>query len=182
MAGSEKRFKTMDEYIKTFPKDVQVVLERVRQTIREAAPEAVETVSYQMPTFKLNGRHLVYFAAWKNHIGFYAMPSGTKAFKKELSRYKAAKGSVQFPIDEPIPYDLVAKIVAFQMKENLEAARTKSQRTHEAGRVSQQTPRTPLRVTSLRARSFPSEARPRGTPGDRKSGARSGTGSPRCPR
>ena len=107
----------MDEYIKTFPKDVQSILEKMRQTIREAAPEAVETISYQMPTFKLNGKNLVHFAAWRNHIGFYPTSSGTEAFKKELSRYKAAKGSVQFPIEKPIPYDLVKKIVGFRMKE-----------------------------------------------------------------
>ena len=107
----------MDEYIKTFPKDVQSILEKMRQTIRKAAPEAVEAISYQMPTFKLNGKNLVHFAAWRNHIGFYPTPSGTEAFKKELSRYKAAKGSVQFPLGEPIPYDLVKKIVIFRMKE-----------------------------------------------------------------
>ena len=107
----------MDEYIKTFPKDVQSILEKMRQTIREAAPEAVETISYQMPTFKLNGKNLVHFAAWRNHIGFYPTSSGTEAFKKELSRYKTAKGSVRFPIGEPIPYDLVKKIVVFRMKE-----------------------------------------------------------------
>lgn len=121
MERSKKRFRTIDEYIRTFPKDVQAVLERVRQTIRAAAPGAVETISYQMPTFKLNDRNLVYFAAWKNHVGFYPMPSGPKEFERELSRYKQAKGSIQFPLDEPIPYDLVAKIVAFRRKENLEA-------------------------------------------------------------
>jgi uncharacterized protein YdhG (YjbR/CyaY superfamily) len=112
-----KRFKTMDEYIKTFPEDVQGILEKMRQTIRKAAPEATEAISYQMPTFKLNGKNLVHFAAWKNHIGFYPTPSGTEAFKKELSRYKGAKGSVQFPLEEPIPYDLVKKVVMFRMKE-----------------------------------------------------------------
>lgn len=112
-----KRFKTMDEYIKTFPEDVQGILEKMRQTIGKAAPEATEAISYQMPTFKLNGKNLVHFAAWKNHIGFYPTPSGTEAFKKELSRYKGAKGSVQFPLEEPIPYDLVKKVVMFRMKE-----------------------------------------------------------------
>lgn len=112
-----KRFKTMDEYIKTFPEDVQDILEKMRQTIRKATPEATEAISYQMPTFKLNGKNLVHFAAWKNHIGFYPTPSGTEAFKKELSRYKGAKGSVQFPLEEPIPYDLVKKVVMFRMKE-----------------------------------------------------------------
>lgn len=110
-------FKTMDEYIKTFPEDVQGILEKMRQTIQKAAPEASEAISYQMPTFKLNGKNLVHFAAWKNHIGFYPTPSGTKAFKKELSQYKRAKGSLQFPLEDPIPYDLVKKVVMFRMKE-----------------------------------------------------------------
>ena len=111
-----KQFATIDEYIKTFPKDVQSILEKMRGTIRKAAPEAEEAISYQMPTFKLNGKNLVHFAAWKNHIGFYPTPSGTETFKKELSRYKGGKGSIQFPIGEPIPFDLVKKIVIFRMK------------------------------------------------------------------
>ena len=115
----KRQFETMDEYIKTFPLDIQRILERVRQTIRKAAPGAVETISYQMPTFKLNGKNLVHFAAWKNHIGFYPQPSGTKAFQKELSPYKAAKGSIQFPLDKPVPYDLVEKIVIFLVNEDL---------------------------------------------------------------
>jgi uncharacterized protein YdhG (YjbR/CyaY superfamily) len=115
----KKKFQTVDEYIKTFPEDVQIILEKIRQTIRKAAPEAVEAISYGIPTFKLNGRYLVYFAAWKNHIGFYPMPSGAKAFKKELSVYKQGKGSIQFPLDRPIPYDLVYKIVSFRIKDNL---------------------------------------------------------------
>ncbi len=119
MTTSKKQFRTIDEYIKTFPKDVQVILEKMRQTIKEAAPEAVETISYQMPTFKLNGRYLVYFAAWKDHIGFYPLPSGIETFEKELSPYKQGKGSVQFSIDKPIPYDLVKKIVNYRVKENL---------------------------------------------------------------
>jgi len=117
---SDKRpFKTIDEYIRTFPKDVQTILEKMRKTIREAAPGAVETISYQMPTFKLNGKGLVYFAAFKNHIGFYPIPSGVEAFEKELSPYKQGKGSVQFPIDQPVPYDLVKRIVTFRVNENL---------------------------------------------------------------
>jgi len=120
---SKKQFKTIDEYIKTFPKDVQAILEKMRQTIRKAAPEAVETISYQMPTFKLNGRGLVYFAGFKNHVGFYPIPSGIAAFEKELSPYKQGKGSVQFPMDKPVPYDLVRKIVIFRMKQNLESKR-----------------------------------------------------------
>ena len=111
------QFETIDEYIKTFPKDVQQILENIRQTIRKAAPEAVEAISYQMPTFKLNG-NLVHFAAFKSHIGFYPTPSGTAQFEKQLSPYKGGKGSVRFPLDEPIPYDLVRKIVVFRVKEH----------------------------------------------------------------
>jgi len=107
----------MDAYIASFPTEVQGILEQIRQTIRKAAPGATEAISYQIPTFKMNGSNLVHFAAWKEHIGFYATPSGNAAFKKELARYKVAKGSIRFPLDEPIPYGLVAKIVKFRVKE-----------------------------------------------------------------
>ena len=110
----------MDEYIKTFPKDVQAILEKIRQTIHEAAPGAEEAISYQMPTFRLNGKNLVHFAAFQHHLGFYPIPSGIEAFKKELSPYKQGKGSVRFPLDEPIPYDLVKKIVEYRVGETLE--------------------------------------------------------------
>jgi len=123
MDGKEKQFKTIDEYIKAFPEDVQGILQKIRLTIRKAAPKAVESISYQMPTFKLNGKGLVYFAAFKNHIGFYPIPSGVKAFEKELSPYKQGKGSVQFPIDKPIPHELVRRIVRFRAKENQERKR-----------------------------------------------------------
>ena len=113
-----KQFQTIDEYIKAFPKDVQNILEKMRETIRKAAPEAVEAISYQMPTFKLNGKNLVFFAAFKNHMGFYPIPSGIEAFKEELSPYKQGKGSIQFPLDKPIPYELVEKIVKYRVKEN----------------------------------------------------------------
>jgi len=116
----KKRFMTMDEYIKTFPPDIQRILKKMRQTIQKAAPGAVEAISYQMPTFKLNGKNLVHFAAWKNHIGFYPQPSGTEAFQKELSPYNAAKGSVQFPLDQPIPFGLVERMVKFRVKESRE--------------------------------------------------------------
>lgn len=112
-----QNYKTIDEYIATFPKEVQVILKTIRQTIQKAAPEAEETISYQMPTFKLNGKYLVYFGAWKNHIGFYALPSGTQAFEKQLSMYKRAKGSIQFPLDEPMPLGLISDIVKFRVKE-----------------------------------------------------------------
>ena len=107
----------MDAYIASLPRDVQDILEKIRQVIRKTAPEAVEAISYQIPTFKLNGKNLVHFAAWKDHIGFYATPSGNAAFKKELAQYKVAKGSIQFPLDEPIPYDLVRNMVSFRVKE-----------------------------------------------------------------
>src|SRR2546430_15713218 len=124
MNATKKRFETIDEYIETFPKDVQSILEKMRQTIRRAAPEAEEAISYQIPGFKLNG-NLVWFAAFKNHIGFYPMKTGIQAFKKELSAYKGAKGSIQFPMEKPIPYDLVKKIVRFRRKENLEKKRVR---------------------------------------------------------
>ena len=111
-------YKTIDEYIKTFPADIQSILKKIRQTIQEAAPDAVEVISYQMPAFKLNGI-LVYFAAHKNHIGFYPTSSGIKAFKVELEPYKSSKGAVQFPLDKPIPLDLVKRIVVFRVKEKL---------------------------------------------------------------
>ena len=110
--------KTIDAYVAVFPKDVQKILENLRQVIRETAPEAEETIDYGIPTFKLNG-NLVHFAAFKNHIGFYPNPSGIEAFKKELSPYKQSKGTVQFPLDKPIPIDLVKKIVEFRVKENM---------------------------------------------------------------
>lgn len=115
----KEKFQTVDEYIKAFPEDVQVILDEIRQTIRKAAPEAVEAISYGIPTFKLKGKDLVYFAAWKNHIGFYPTPSAAKAFKKELSEYKQGKDSVQFPLDKPIPYDLVKNTVVFRVRESL---------------------------------------------------------------
>ena len=114
----------IDEYISRFPKDVQAKLEKLRATIREAAPEAKEKISYQMPTFALEG-NLVHFAAYKKHIGFYPTPSGIEKFKDRLSAYKWAKGSIQFPLDEPIPYELVREIVAYRVKENVEKADAK---------------------------------------------------------
>lgn len=119
-----RQFKTMDEYISTFPEDVQRILKELRQTIKKAAPDAEETINYQMPTFTLNG-NLVHFAAFENHIGFYPTPSGIEAFKKELSGYKGAKGSVQFPIDEPLPLPLIRRIVEYRVKENMERKQKK---------------------------------------------------------
>ena len=118
---------TIDEYIAGFPEEVQKILEKVRATIKEEAPDAQEMIKYQMPTFTLNG-NLVYFAGFKNHIGFYPIPTGIEKFKKELSVYKQGKGSVQFPLDQPIPYDLIRKIVKFRVRENLEKAKAKSKK------------------------------------------------------
>ena len=117
-------FTTIDEYIATFPKDMQKIMKEIRATIKAAAPRATEKISYQMPTFYLNG-NLVHFAAFKKHIGFYPAPRGIEAFKKELSAYKGAKGSVQFPLDKPIPLKLIAKIVKFRVTENLKKPKTK---------------------------------------------------------
>ena len=118
MNPPKKQFNTIDEYIQIFPSDIQIILEKIRKTVHEAAPDASESISYGMPAFKLNSKPLVYFAAFKKHIGFYALPSGNKAFEKEISKYKSGKGSIQFPLDEPIPYDLINKIVIFRVKEN----------------------------------------------------------------
>ncbi len=111
-------FNNVDEYISTFPKETQELLKQVRKTIRQAAPDAGESISYGMPAYKLNGKPLVYFAAFKNHIGFYATPTGHKEFADELSKYKQGKGSVQFPLDKPMPLDLIERITKFRVKEN----------------------------------------------------------------
>ena len=117
--------KNVDEYLKAFPVSIQNILEKVRQTIKAAAPKAEEVISYQMPAYKYRGM-LVYFAGWKNHIGFYPTSTGTNAFKKELSVYKGAKGSVQFPLDKAIPFSLISKIVKFRVKENEAKAAVKN--------------------------------------------------------
>jgi len=120
--------KNIDEYIAGFPNDVQEILEKIRMTIRKAAPDAEETISYQMPTFTLKGNYLVYFAAYKKHIGFYPAPIGNAEFKEELSVYEAGKGTVKFPLDKPIPFDLISKIVKFRVKENLDRAAAKAKK------------------------------------------------------
>jgi uncharacterized protein YdhG (YjbR/CyaY superfamily) len=110
---------TIDEYIARFPRDIQARLEEVRSTIKKAAPAAKETIKYAIPTFTQNG-NLVFFAAFKNHVGFYPAPSGMKEFEKELSVYKTGKGSVQFPLDKPMPINLITKIVKWRVKETSE--------------------------------------------------------------
>ncbi|MEZ4870588.1 MAG: DUF1801 domain-containing protein [Caldilineaceae bacterium] len=124
MKATQPKFKTIDEYIAGFPPDVQAVLEKIRQTIREAAPEAEETISYQMPAFRQQG-NLVYFAAWKKHIGFYPPVAGDEALKNEAAAYAGEKGNLQFPLNEPIPYELIGRIVKQRLQENLAKARTK---------------------------------------------------------
>jgi uncharacterized protein YdhG (YjbR/CyaY superfamily) len=108
---------TVDDYILRFPLEVQEILEQVRVAVRKAAPEAEEIISYAMPAFRYKKTNLVYFAGFKQHIGFYALPSGNDAFKKELSNYKVGKGSIQFPLDKPIPLDLIKRIVQFRIEE-----------------------------------------------------------------
>ena len=111
-------FNTIDEYITQFPEDIQKILQQIRAVIQEAAPEATEKISYQMPTFYLKG-NLVHFAAFKSHIGFYPVPTGIEKFKDELAQFKGGKGSVQFPLDKPMPYDLIRRIVLFRAEEDL---------------------------------------------------------------
>ena len=117
----------IDEYIASFPKEVQEILEEIRMTIRKAAPEAKETINYGIPTFTLEG-NLVHFAAFKKHIGFYPTPSGIEKFQDELSAYEIAKGSVKIPLEQPIPFDLISKIVTMRVKENLERAESKKKK------------------------------------------------------
>ncbi len=112
-----KRQAAVDEYIQPFPKEIQIILEKIRKLIRKSAPKADENISYGIPTFDMNGKHLVHFAAFKKHIGFFPTPSAIAAFKKDLSGYKTSKGTIQFPLDKPIPYDLMKKIVEFRVKE-----------------------------------------------------------------
>jgi uncharacterized protein YdhG (YjbR/CyaY superfamily) len=113
-----KKVNSIDEYISDYPKDIQTILEKMRQTIKEAAPEADEAIRYGIPTFRLNGKNLVHFGGLKEHIGFYPTPSGIEAFQKELSKYKGTKGAIRFPFDQAIPFDLVTKIVKFRVQEN----------------------------------------------------------------
>src|SRR3954447_23549001 len=127
MESTNAGFRSIDEYIATFPAETQALLETLRATIRAAAPDAEETISYNMPAFAQKG-NLVYFAALKNHIGLYPTSSGIAAFKDELSGYEGAKGSVKFPKDQPLPVDLISKIVRFRVAENLEKAATKSRK------------------------------------------------------
>lgn len=124
MEPNTQSFNTIDEYILPFPKEVQDRLQAIRHAIQQAAPEAKETIKYAMPTFTLAG-NLVHFAAFKNHIGFYPAPSGIEEFQEELAAYGSAKGSVRFPLNQPLPLDLVRRMVAFRVKETLEMLKKK---------------------------------------------------------
>jgi uncharacterized protein YdhG (YjbR/CyaY superfamily) len=119
----KNNFKDIDDYISQQPANVVSILKEIRKTIKDTVPEAEETISYQMPAFKYFGA-LIYFAAFKNHFGLYALPSGNLAFQKELAIYKTGKGSIQFPLDKPIPFDLIRKIVQFRMEENRKKIKT----------------------------------------------------------
>jgi uncharacterized protein YdhG (YjbR/CyaY superfamily) len=120
--------KSIDAYIAGFPPDVQEILEKVRATIRQAAPNAEEAISYQIPTFTLKGSYLIYFAAYKKHISLYPAPRGVEKFKKELSAYEGGKGTARFPLEKPIPFGLIRRIVKFKVKENLEKAKAKGKK------------------------------------------------------
>lgn len=117
MENKDNEFTNIDEYIATFPMDIQKKMQELRAVIKSSATDAVEKISYQMPTFYLNG-NLIHFAAYKNHIGLYPTPNGIEAFSDELSKYKGGKGSKQFPLNEPLPLDLISRIVKFRVAEN----------------------------------------------------------------
>ena len=120
MKSEKIRFSSIDEYIASFPEDIQKIMKQLRETIKAAAPDAGEKISYNMPTFTLNGKYLVYFAGWKNNIAFYGAPKGNQGFNEDLSAYESGQGTLQFPYEEPMPLDLITKIVKFRAAENRE--------------------------------------------------------------
>jgi uncharacterized protein YdhG (YjbR/CyaY superfamily) len=125
MKSAQETPQTIDAYIAAFPPEVQAILEQIRMTIREAVPDAQETISYGMPTFTLNGRYLLYFAAYKKHIGLYPAPIGVEEFQEAVSRYGAGKGTLKFPLDQPMPLDLLHTIVQFRAREQAAKAAAK---------------------------------------------------------
>jgi uncharacterized protein YdhG (YjbR/CyaY superfamily) len=125
MESNKASFNSTDEYIAAFPEEIQIILKELRATIKAAAPDAQEKISYQMPTFTLYG-NLVHFAAYKNHIGFYPSPGVLQAFKDQLSIYKGSKGAVRFPIDKPLPLKLIGEMVKYRVAENLKNAESRS--------------------------------------------------------
>ncbi len=112
-----EKFATIDEYIGSFPEDVQAVLQKVRRTIRKVVPDGEETISYQIPTVKLHGKYVVYFSGWKSHISVYPLPSGDEAFERDIAPYKAGKGTAKFPLNKPIPYDLIKRMTDLLLEE-----------------------------------------------------------------
>jgi uncharacterized protein YdhG (YjbR/CyaY superfamily) len=124
MINNKKGISTIDEYIDSFPGEIQKKLNEIRATVKKAAPDAEEKISYQMPAFALNG-NLVYFAAFKDHIGFFPTSSGINAFEKEITAYKSGKGTMQFPLDKPLPLDLISRIVKYRLVENMKKADNK---------------------------------------------------------
>lgn len=122
----KNKFNSIDEYIATFPDDVQRILIELRNTIKAAAPEAGEKISYEIPTFTLNGKSLIYFAGWKHHISVYPIPSGNDAFNEKVSKYVAGKGTLKFPLDKPLPLDLISEAVKLRVAENQLSAESKS--------------------------------------------------------
>ena len=119
MKSTKTQFHSIDEYIGTFPEDVQKILEELRATIRATAPGAIETISYNIPTFTLNGKYLIYFAGWKNHISLYPIPTGSEAFNKQIAKFAEGKGTLKFPLDKPLPLKLITNIVKLKLAENL---------------------------------------------------------------
>ena len=120
MSNDKVVFSSVDEYIASFPEEVQKILEEIRLTIKAIAPGVKERISYQIPAFELNGRNLVYFAAWKKHISLYPIPSGSKAFEKGIANYIAGKGTLKFPLDKPVPLEIIGEVVKFRVADNLE--------------------------------------------------------------
>ena len=118
MKNNKVRFNSIDEYIATFPEDTQKILEAIRATIKAAAPDTEEKISYGIPTFTQNGKYLIYFAGWKNHISIYPIPSGSEAFNKQVSKYVEGKGTLKFPMDKPFPLKLISRIVKYRVAEN----------------------------------------------------------------
>ncbi|HEX6270987.1 MAG TPA: DUF1801 domain-containing protein [Anaerolineales bacterium] len=125
MKSSKAKFSSIDEYIATFPDEVQRIMQKLREAIKTAAPEIGEKISYNMPTFTLNGKYLVYFAGWKNHIAFYGAPRGDADFKEDLSSYESGAGTLQFPYNKPLPFDLITEIVKYRVEENLKRSNKK---------------------------------------------------------
>jgi uncharacterized protein YdhG (YjbR/CyaY superfamily) len=128
MTGDKVIFTSIDQYIGTFPEEVQNILEEIRTTIKAIAPDAKEKISYQIPCFELNGRNLIHFAGWNRHISMYPVPTGDEAFEKKIAKYVAGRGTLKFPLDEPIPLELIGEVVKFRVAGNLENVEKKARK------------------------------------------------------